>query len=171
VIDLHTKGWLPYTVRWQFCVTDVHRPHGFALEAWGDFAGRGEWRFVENGPWVEITYDWRVRAEKPLLRSLSFALRPLFAANHRWAMARGEQSLKLELARRHALSQAERDLIPLPPGPTTASPVPLLLGGTAAALLLARVLRALGPRRIALLAGLALGCVAIRRHLADDLGE
>jgi hypothetical protein len=44
-------------------------------------------------------------------------LRPIFAANHRWAMARGEESLRLELARRHAKSDEERARIPVPPQP------------------------------------------------------
>jgi hypothetical protein len=99
-VSLYTKGWLPYTLRWQFRVTESNYPHGFALEAWGDFVGRGEWTLRQNGRYVDVTYDWRVQAEKPLLRRLSFLLRPIFAANHRWAMARGEESLRLELARR-----------------------------------------------------------------------
>jgi hypothetical protein len=51
---------------------------------------------------VDISYDWRIRADKPLLRTLSFLLKPVFSANHRWAMAQGEASLKRELVRRHA---------------------------------------------------------------------
>jgi hypothetical protein len=43
-----------------------------------------------------------VRADKPLLRYGSWFVKPIFAANHRWAMARGEESLKRELERRHA---------------------------------------------------------------------
>jgi hypothetical protein len=43
-----------------------------------------------------------VRADKPLLRYGSWFFKPIFAANHRWAMARGEESLKRELERRHA---------------------------------------------------------------------
>jgi hypothetical protein len=34
-------------------------------------------------------------------------LRPVFAANHKWPMARGEQSLRLELRRRRARSDRE----------------------------------------------------------------
>ncbi|MGH7888347.1 MAG: hypothetical protein ACREPG_10800 [Candidatus Binatia bacterium] len=63
VVDLYTRGWLPYTLRWQ------------------------------------------IRADKPLLRHLSFVLRPIFSANHRWAMAQGEKSLCAELARRAALTK------------------------------------------------------------------
>ncbi|MCL4303169.1 MAG: polyketide cyclase [Anaerolineae bacterium] len=127
VVRLYTKGWLPYTLRWQFRVTEARVPHGFTLEAWGDFVGRGIWMFEQEGPEVNITYDWRIRADKLLLRYLSFLFKPLFAANHRWAMARGEESLRLELARRHARTPEERAQLPPPPGPTTTSPIPLLL--------------------------------------------
>ncbi|HUJ48835.1 MAG TPA: SRPBCC family protein [Bryobacteraceae bacterium] len=105
VVELHTKGWLPYTLHWYFRVTESRRPHGFSLEAWGDFEGRGVWTFVQDGAAAAITYDWRIRAEKPLLRYLSFLLKPIFSANHRWAMARGEESLRAELARRAGAGQ------------------------------------------------------------------
>ena len=116
-IGLYTKGWLPYTLRWQFRVTEVS-PSGFALEATGDFVGRGEWTFRQEGSMVIITYDWRIRADKPLLRTLSAVLKPLFSANHHWAMRMGEASLKLELARRRATTPAERAKIAPPPRPT-----------------------------------------------------
>jgi hypothetical protein len=64
-----------------------------------------------------VTYDWLLRADKPLLRRLSWLLKPIFAANHRWAMARGEESLKLELARRRAETPEERARVPAPAGP------------------------------------------------------
>ena len=100
VVDLYTKGWLPYTLRWKFRVTESNAPHGFALEAWGDFDGRGIWTLEQDGEWANITYDWKIRADKPLLRALSFLLKPIFSANHHWAMNQGEESLKRELARR-----------------------------------------------------------------------
>ena len=99
VVALHTRGRLPYTLRWSFRVVERRAPHGFSLEAWGDFDGRGIWTFAQNGACVDITYDWKISAEKPLLRYLSSILKPLFSWNHRWAMARGEQSLRAELAR------------------------------------------------------------------------
>ena len=79
---------------------------------------------------MDITYDWRIRAEKPLLQTLSPLLRPLFEANHRWAMAQGEASLTLELARRRATSDAARAAVPPPPGPVTYAAV-ALIGGAA----------------------------------------
>lgn len=128
VIDLYTKGFLPYTLRWQFRVTESNYPRGFALEAWGDFVGRGIWTFEPDGDEVSITYDWNIRADKPLLRNLSFLFKPFFSANHRWAMRKGLESLQIELARRHAASPEERALIPPPPARTTTSVVPLTLG-------------------------------------------
>jgi len=129
-VRLRTKGWLPYTLDWQLTVVESNYPHGSTIEARGDFEGRGVWRFVQDGPFVDIIYDWRIRAEKPLLRNLSFLLKPLFGANHRWAMAQGEQSLKLELLRRRAFSDESRAAIPAPPGPVTYSAAAIV--GTAA---------------------------------------
>jgi len=101
-VDLFTKGWLPYTLRWQFTVTENNYPHGFVLEAEGDFVGRGIWELEQDSDLVNITYDWKIQAKKPLLRRLTWLLRPAFSANHRWAMRKGLESLQLELARRHA---------------------------------------------------------------------
>lgn len=117
-VDLFTKGWLPYTLRWRFRVTECREPHGFSLEAIGDFVGRGVWTFRQDGPQVDVEYDWRIRADKPLLRYLSLVMKPIFEANHRWAMDRGLESLELELRRRRARSDDERNRIPPPPGPT-----------------------------------------------------
>lgn len=119
VVSLYTKGWLPYTLRWKFKVTAADRPHGFSLSAIGDFVGTGVWRFTpdgENG--CEVVYDWKITAEKPLLKLLTPLLRPLFSANHHWAMRMGEKSLKLELKRQRAKTDAERMAVPPPPGPT-----------------------------------------------------
>ena len=113
VIDLWTKGFLPYTLRWNFIVTEVTPPGGFKLTAHGDFEGTGVWTITQDGEFVNVVYDWRIKAEKPLLRYGSFALRPFFAANHRWAMARGEESLALELRRKRGETG-----VPAPPGAT-----------------------------------------------------
>jgi len=116
VIDLDTKGFLPYTLKWSMTVTEANCDAGrIALDAHGDFDGRGVWTLVQDGDDVDITYDWRIRADKPLLKYLSFALKPFFAANHRWAMAKGLESLKLELLRRRAATAEEAAAVPAPP--------------------------------------------------------
>ena len=118
MVALYTKGWLPYTIRWTFRITEVNYPYGFALDAWGDLVGRGIWTLRQEGEWVHIIYDWKINAERPLFRIFSFILKPVFTANHLWAMRMGEESLKIELLRRRAKTPEERALIPVPPGPT-----------------------------------------------------
>lgn len=130
-VALVTKGWLPYTIRWEFEVVDSNYPHGFAIVASGGFEGRGVWTFAQDGSSVDVVYDWRVRAEKPLLRLLSPLLKPAFEANHRWAMARGEESLRLELLRRRATNEAAREQVAPPPGPVTYAGVALIAGAAA----------------------------------------
>ena len=113
-VDLYTKGWLPYTLRWQFEVTEVHPDDysGFSLVATGDFEGQGVWTFEQQGDQCEVVYDWQIRAEKPLLKYLSFLFKPIFSANHHWAMRKGLESLLLEL-RRHRGEAG----VPPPPQP------------------------------------------------------
>ena len=101
-VRLLTKGKLPYKLRWEFEVVELRFPYGFTIATTGDFEGTGAWTFAQNGALVDITFDWRIRAEKRLLRWLSFVFKPIFEANHRWAMARGEECLVRELARRKA---------------------------------------------------------------------
>jgi hypothetical protein len=103
VVSLYTKGWLPYTLRWQFRIAQVTQ-NGFTIVATGDL--------------VSVTYNWKIDAEKPLLRKFSFIMKPIFSANHHWAMRKGEESLKLELRRMHAKTAQERASVPPPPGPT-----------------------------------------------------
>ena len=98
-VRLLTKGRLPYRLRWEFVVIESRAPHGFTLVASGDFVGRGIWTFVQADRDVVATYDWKIAAQKGLLRRLSFLLKPVFSWNHRWAMARGYESLTRELAR------------------------------------------------------------------------
>lgn len=113
VVELYTKGWLPYTLRWKFKVTESSFPTGYSLVADGDFEGTGVWTFQQNGTGTLAIYDWKIQARKPLLKKLSWLLKPLFSMNHTWAMEKGEESLRLELRRR----QGEKGL-PKPPGPT-----------------------------------------------------
>ncbi|HEY6189145.1 MAG TPA: hypothetical protein VIW80_15945 [Pyrinomonadaceae bacterium] len=126
LISLRARGWLPYTLRINFRTVESRSPHGFTLHATGDLEGTGVWTFEQDGPHVNITYDWRILANKPVIRSLSFLLKPIFASNHHWTMRRGEESLKLELKRRRARTPEEAARIPPPRGP--AFPYNLLKG-------------------------------------------
>jgi uncharacterized protein YndB with AHSA1/START domain len=115
---LHTKGWLPYTLRWTMTPHGPVTREGFTLSAAGDLTGTGRWSFMPDGPETVVTYRWQVSAGKPLLRRLGWLFKPVFSANHRWAMARGEESLTLELRRRRHATAGILDDVPAPPAAT-----------------------------------------------------
>lgn len=116
VIDLQTPG-VPYRLRWRLTVTRSSGLAGFTVTAEGDFVGTGTWALKQDGDHVVVLYDWRVRVEKPLLRRLSWLLRPVFRANHRLVMHQGEISLRRELELRRIGPEAGAALPP-PPQPT-----------------------------------------------------
>ena len=146
LVRVRTKGWLPYTIDWEFETVESRYPFGLTIVARGDFDGRGVWTFEQDGLFVNATYDWRLRAEKPLLARLSFLLRPLFEGNHRWAMAQGETSLRLELARRRATSDLARAAVPAPPGPVSYAGAALVAGALAVGATLAYLIVAARKR-------------------------
>jgi hypothetical protein len=99
-VRLHTRGWLPYTLRWLLTVSAADYPREFRITASGDLEGSGVWTFAPGRCHVDARFEWRVTATKPVLRYLSILMKPLFAANHRWAMREGQTSLEREIARR-----------------------------------------------------------------------
>jgi hypothetical protein len=115
LISVRAGGWLPYTLKINFRTVESRYPHGFTMEAAGDLEGKGIWTFAPDEPFVNVTYDWTIRANKSVIEKFSFLLKPIFRSNHNWTMRRGEESLKLELLRRRAQSPAERARIPPPP--------------------------------------------------------
>lgn len=116
-VGLRTTGWLPYTLRWVSTLTEPVTERGFAFTAQGDMTGIGRWTFEQDGPEVVLNFNWQISADKPMLRRFRWLLSGVFGANHRWAMAHGAESLRLELRRRRA-GPAAIDSIPPPPKPT-----------------------------------------------------
>lgn len=97
---VHSRGFLPYTLRWRGEVVESDAPRCWTIAAEGDLAGRGTWTLAQVGRFADIRYDWQVTVEQPLLSRLAPLLRPAYAANHRWAMARGLEGLRREIAAR-----------------------------------------------------------------------
>ncbi len=118
LIHVRAGGWLAYTLKINFRTVESRYPSGFTMDATGDLEGKGIWTFEPDGPFVNVTYDWTIRANKPVIEKFSFFLKPIFRSNHNWTMRRGEESLKLELLRRRAKSPEERARIPPPPRPS-----------------------------------------------------
>ena len=106
-VKFHTKGWLPYTLRWEATTTERIVPSRIVLEASGDLEGTGTWTFTQDGEFTDMTFDWNVAVGKRLLQFLSPGIvgrmtHPAFEANHKWAMAQGEIGLTQELIRYRA---------------------------------------------------------------------
>ncbi|MBV8364106.1 MAG: SRPBCC family protein [Candidatus Eremiobacteraeota bacterium] len=104
VLEVETKGPLPYTLRWRYEVVEVHYPNGSRLTANGDLDGEGEWHIAQDGAHVNVTYEWRVRANHPFIRRFGWFMRPLFAANHNWTMRDGERGMRRQLEKLHSTS-------------------------------------------------------------------
>lgn len=115
IVRMKTHGYLPYTLNWHLRVTEAVPNVRIRFKVWGDFEGEGEWIFSQEDGWCSIGYDWRITVKKGIVQYFSFLGRPVFVSNHRWAMARGEESLRIELARRHAANDVARASVPEPP--------------------------------------------------------
>ena len=59
----------------------------------GDFVGEGIWTISPAEGGTCAVLEWNVEVRKGLVRRLTPVLRPLFAWNHGWAMARGLASI------------------------------------------------------------------------------
>jgi uncharacterized protein YndB with AHSA1/START domain len=98
------KGRLPYTLRMSARMRETDRPNRFVVDVDGDLRGRGEWTFSERQGTTHVRWDWTVFADKPLLRVFTPVLRPLFRWNHKWAVARAQESLEPYARRRAGLA-------------------------------------------------------------------
>jgi uncharacterized protein YndB with AHSA1/START domain len=98
--SLVSKGFLPYKLRWNAEVVEADRPRGFRFTMEGDFVGGGEWTLEEREGGTQATLDFRPAVEKPGVKQLTPILRPLFGANHRWAMRRGQEGIVEYMRRR-----------------------------------------------------------------------
>jgi mannose-6-phosphate isomerase-like protein (cupin superfamily)/uncharacterized protein YndB with AHSA1/START domain len=90
----HFKGRLPYHLRTRSTIVRLERPHVVAGDVDGDLRGRGTWTLTETERGTHVRFDWRVHADRRLLRVLSPLLRPAFRWNHDGAIARAIEGLE-----------------------------------------------------------------------------
>ena len=91
----HFKGRLPYHLHTRSTIVRLEPPHVIEGEVDGDLRGNGRWTLTDlpDGG-THVRFDWRVHADKPLLRALTPILRPAFRWNHAWAIARAREGLE-----------------------------------------------------------------------------
>jgi hypothetical protein len=90
----HFKGRLPYTLRTTSEIVRYEPPNEFEVSVVGDLSGRGVWTLTGSNGSVHIHFDWRVIADRPLLRYLTPVLRPVFRWNHNWSIKRAIEGLE-----------------------------------------------------------------------------
>jgi uncharacterized protein YndB with AHSA1/START domain/quercetin dioxygenase-like cupin family protein len=90
----HFKGRLPYHLHTESTVTRLEPPHVVEGDVTGDLRGRGTWTLTPTATGTHVRFDWRVFADRKLLRLLTPALRPVFRWNHNWAIARAMEGLE-----------------------------------------------------------------------------
>jgi len=92
---------LPYTLETVSTIDSMERPNAFEVDVVGDLRGHGAWTFEPRDGKVHVRFDWRVHADRALLRYLTPLLRPVFRWNHNEAIKSAMKNLE-PYARRQA---------------------------------------------------------------------
>jgi uncharacterized protein YndB with AHSA1/START domain len=91
----HFKGRLPYHLRTRSRIVRHEPPAVLEADVDGDLRGHGRWTLTETpAGGTHVRFDWRVHADRALLRVLTPVLRPAFRWNHDWAIARAREGLE-----------------------------------------------------------------------------
>jgi uncharacterized protein YndB with AHSA1/START domain len=98
----HFKGRLPYHLHTTSTITRLEPPHVVQGDVEGHLRGCGTWTLTPTATGTHVRFDWRVLADRPLLRTLTPVLRPVFRWNHDWAIARAIDGLESYASRRAA---------------------------------------------------------------------
>ena len=88
------KGRLPYHLKTRSEIVRLDPPREFEFRVEGDLTGTGIWTLTPTDDGVHIRFDWRVLADRALLRYLTPLLRPLFRWNHNWSIKRATEGLE-----------------------------------------------------------------------------
>jgi uncharacterized protein YndB with AHSA1/START domain len=91
----HFKVRLPYHLRTRSRITLLEAPSVIGAEVDGDLRGIGLWTLTVNDDGsTHVRFDWRVHADRLLLRLLTPVLRRALRWNHAWAIARAREGLE-----------------------------------------------------------------------------
>lgn len=89
-----SRGLLPYRLRWALTCTAAEPPLRIESALSGDFDGTGTWLLEEHADGTRARLEFRPTVNKRGVRELTPILRPVFRANHSWAMRRGQEAIR-----------------------------------------------------------------------------
>ena len=95
-----TKGLLPHTFQFTARIDRIEDADAILIRTWGDFDGHCDIVLSDGAGCALIHIRWQVTPHQPYIRRLIRLFRPIFVANHRWAMRRGREGLQQEVLRR-----------------------------------------------------------------------
>lgn len=98
-IQATVRAKLPYTLTFTTELIREIPNQEIEIKSAGELEGNGLWKLEASGDYNSVTFFWDVKATKPLIRWLSFFLKPLFKWNHDWVMKTGENCLQKEIDR------------------------------------------------------------------------
>jgi quercetin dioxygenase-like cupin family protein/uncharacterized protein YndB with AHSA1/START domain len=110
----HFRGLLPYQLRTLSRITRLEPPRVVSAEVEGDLRGLGVWTLTPIADGTHVRFDWRVHADRRLLRVLTPVLRPMFRWNHNWAIARAKEGLEPYARRTTAAAEGADPVTPTP---------------------------------------------------------
>ena len=99
-VRFFTKGLLPHTFQFTARVVAATSHGELQIRTWGDFNGHGAVHLIRTATGADVHICWRVDVKQPYIRPLFWMAKPIFTANHRWAMRRGREGLQAEVLRR-----------------------------------------------------------------------
>ena len=85
---------LPYTLTTTSKIVSMDPPRSFEVDVDGDLRGHGVWTLAQRDGSVHVRFDWRVFADRTLLRVLTPVLRPAFRWNHNVAIKAAMENLE-----------------------------------------------------------------------------
>lgn len=101
----YTKGLLPHTFQFTARIDRLDERRELRILTWGDFDGHCCINLSEAGESARVRIRWRTVVHQPYIRSLVRLFKPVFVANHRWAMRRGCEGLQAEIWERRNSNQ------------------------------------------------------------------
>ncbi len=95
-----TKGLLPHTFQFVARIEAVDERSTIRIRTFGDFDGDCLIKLEQDNSVTRATICWTVTVHQPFIRRLVRLFKPIFVANHRWAMRQGRLGLQRELDQR-----------------------------------------------------------------------